>query len=187
MIGAASAVCTLLEVAIGIVSRLQRAYKQAKELKEVLQGCNYELCDTKSIVQAVRDEEALKSTGVAHQLDRIEAVVKKLLRLLGALDPGCKGPLRQLAHQLVQGSKEQKTLTELMAELTRAKTNLGLRMQVANIGLTRSVEGSSIENSAVLHHVNEVLQVALGEGQGLKSPARSRHRAEKGTKYPPVF
>lgn len=135
----------------------------------------------------MRDEQALQTAAVASQIARIEALVQKLVHFLRGLDPGGKGPLRQLAHQLVQGSKEQKTLTGLIDELTRAKSNLGLRIQVANVGLTRNVEGSLTVNSAILHRVDEALQVALGEGQGLKLSARLSNRAEQGMRAPRRF
>jgi hypothetical protein len=48
----------------------------------------------------------------------------------------------------VHGSKDEKTLADIMNELTRAKSNLSLRLQVANVGLTRTVENTIVANVA---------------------------------------
>jgi hypothetical protein len=60
-----------------------------------------------------------------------------------------------------------------MDELTRAKSNLSMHAQVANVGLTHTVEDIVVANAAIVDRINLLLQQVFGEGRGLKTkPSR---------------
>jgi hypothetical protein len=158
VIGVAAAALALLETAIGISGRIRDAYESQKHLGRVLDSHKEELTTTKTIVQTVKDENALQTASVASELVNIEAIGKRLVDLLKTLEPGNKGALRQFIHQVVQGSKDERTLAAIMAELTRSKRNLSL---------TRTAQDTIVANAAVVEQINTTLQKVLGEGQEL--------------------
>jgi hypothetical protein len=98
----------------------------------------------------------------------IEDLVAKLIDCLTPLDPGNKSSIRQFAHQLVKGSKDEKAVADKMTELGRAKSSLILRIQVANVGLTRGVEEAIVANADVINRIHTLLQQTFGAGRGLK-------------------
>jgi hypothetical protein len=72
------------------------------------------------------------------------------------------------------------TLADIMNELSRAKSNLGLRLQVANVGLTRTVENTITANAEVVSRIDLLLQQEFGKGQGLKIAELLRDRSPRG-------
>ncbi|KAF2184493.1 hypothetical protein K469DRAFT_634037 [Zopfia rhizophila CBS 207.26] len=168
VLSAVSAASSLLEAAIGIIRRIRKALEQQKDLTKVLSSYHDELMNIKNVIQIVKDEEALQTAAVASQLVRIEDFAARLVDSLQFVDPGTKSSMRQLAHQLVQGSKDEKALASIMDELGRAKSSLSLRIQVANVGLTRIVGNTLVANAEVVNRVDLVLQQVFGEGRGLK-------------------
>jgi len=168
VLGAISAASSLLEAAIGIIGRIRKAHEQQKDLARILSGYHDELMNTKDIVRIVKDEEALQTATVVSQLVSIEALAVRFVDYLKTMDPGTKRPLRQLAHQLMQGSKEEKAIADIMNKLGHAKSSLSLGIQIANVGLTRVVGDTLVANIEVVHRVDLVLQKVLGEGGGLK-------------------
>jgi hypothetical protein len=67
-----------------------------------------------------------------------------------------------------------------MDELTRAKCNLSLRIQVANVGPTGTVEDIVVANAAVVDRINLLLQQVFGEGRGLKIAELLKNRSPRG-------
>jgi len=117
-----------LEVAIGIVGRIRKAHEQQKDLARVLSSHYDELMNTNIIIQIIKDEEVLRTAAVASELVKIEAVAARLVNCLEMVDPGTKSSMRQLAHQLVHRSKDEKALADVMDELSHIKFNLSLRI-----------------------------------------------------------
>lgn len=180
MLGAVSAASGLLEAAISIIKRIRTAYERQKELVKILESYHDELITIESVLRIVRDEEALQTAAVASQLAIIEGLARTLRDCLQTLDPGAKGPLHQFAHQLVQGSKDEKALTVIMNKLARARSELGLHIQVANVGLTRIFGDKLVANTEVVRRVNFVLQQVFGEGRGLKIAMLLKNRPAQG-------
>jgi hypothetical protein len=76
--------------------------------------------------------------------------------------------MRQLAHQFVRGTKDQETLADIMADLDRAKADLSLRVQLANVGLTSMLHDTVLANAKVIDRMDRLLSELFGEHQGLK-------------------
>ena len=102
------------------------------------------------------------------ELTKLRAVGAKLVKCLRELDPGNKGMVRQLAHQLVHGTKEEETLADIMTDLDRAKVNLSLRVQLANVGLTRMVHDTVLANVEVINRIDRLLAEVFRESHGLR-------------------
>lgn len=180
VLGAVSAASTLLEVAIGIIERFRKAYERHKHLKKVLNSVRDELMNIKNIIQIVKDEKALRTADIASQLARIKALTGRLIDYLKAIDPNTKSSMRQLTHQLVRGSKNEKTLANIMDELGHEKSSLSLYIQVANVGLTRTVEDTTTANAEVVNQINLVLQQVFGEGRDLELAELLKNRPARG-------
>jgi hypothetical protein len=186
VLGAASAASGLLETSIRIVGRVRKANERQKELIRVLDNHDLELKNIKTIIQIVEDEDALQTAAVAAELVKLREIEKKLVECLKTLDPGGKGPIRKLAHQLVHGSKDEKTLADIMDELAHAKSDLSVRIQVANVGLTRTVEDTIVANAAAIDRIDQLLVPVFGEGRGLKIAQLLKDRSPQGLSYYPI-
>jgi hypothetical protein len=116
----------------------------------------------------VKDEEALRTAAVTGQLITIQGLAKQLHEYLQSLDPEGKSHLRQFTHQLFKGSQDEMTLAAIMEEVARAKSDLSLHIQVANVGLTKTIADGLAVNAGLVRRVDSILQQVLGKGQGLK-------------------
>ena len=55
---------------------------------------------------------------------------------------------------LVHGTKDEETLADIMRDLDRAKADLSLRVQLANVGLTRMVHDTVLANFKVINRMS---------------------------------
>jgi hypothetical protein len=152
-----------------VIKRVRKAYERQRELASLLDSYKDELVTIKDVLQIVRDEESLRTAAVASQLHGIESLARKLNICLQALDPGARGFVRQFTHQLAHGSKDEEA------------SDLSLRVQVANVGLTRTVGDKLVANAEVIGRVDLVLQQVFGEGRGLKIADLLKNRNTQGT------
>lgn len=60
------------------------------------------------------------------------------------------------------------TLAAIMEEVARAKSDLSLHIQVANVGLTKTISDGLAVNAGLVRRVDSILQQVLGKGQGLE-------------------
>jgi hypothetical protein len=67
-----------------------------------------------------------------------------------------------------------------MDEFIRAKSNLSMHAQVANVGLIRTVEDIVVVNTAIVDRINLLLQQVIGEGRGLKNADLLKNRSPRG-------
>jgi len=168
ILGAAAAAAGLLEGAIRLLSRLRNAYDRQKNMTEVLEQYELQINSINDVASAIIDEDALQTALVARELVKIQTLADKLVKFLKRLDPKGKGIARQLAHQLVHGTKDEETLADIMTELDREKASLVLSVQLANVGLTRVLRDTVQVNTTVVDRIDQLLTKILGEGQGLK-------------------
>jgi hypothetical protein len=168
VLGVASSVAQLLEGAIRVLKRVRKAYERHQNLAEVLDKHALEIENINAIVRAIVDEDALQTAVVTSELEKLHAIGAKLVNCLEELDPRNKGKVRQLAHQLVHGTKEEETLAYIMRSLDRAKADLILRVQLANVGLTRMVHDTVLANVEVISRIDRLLAEVFRESHGLK-------------------
>jgi len=164
-------------VALAIVERIRKAHERQKYLAPALSGYRNELRSINEIIQIVKDEKELQTAAVVSEVVKVEAVAARLVDCLKTVDPETRGSTRQLARQLVQGSKDEKALADVMDELSRAKSSLTLHIQAANVGLTRTVGDTILANAKVINRMNVVLQKVFGEGRGLKLAELLKNRS----------
>jgi hypothetical protein len=158
--------------ALGVGYRSDQTYPQGiratKNLANVLESHDDELVTIRNLTKVIRDEEALRTAAVISQLVRVEHHAKKLNNCLQSLDPGCRGLGRQITHQLVRGSAVERLLADIMDEISRAKSDLSLHIQVANVGLTKVVGDRFVANMKEVRRIEDILQQSFGRRWDLR-------------------
>ncbi|KAI0854553.1 hypothetical protein F4860DRAFT_499139 [Xylaria cubensis] len=127
-----------LDITTQIVRAVYTAVTSAVELSELLDSHQQELLKSKIIVKAAQDEpEVRKSTSVQASVESIGAsalAVQKHLEKLGG-----RGFFKEMAHQLLKGKQERKSLQKLMDKLTSAKADLTTSIGVLNVSLASTL------------------------------------------------
>lgn len=165
---AIQATTQLVEQAFRIFDRLRRANARQKALAEVLARHRRELESIKTIIGIIDDEEDLQIPTVATELVQLQAVQNKLAELLEKLDPKTASKVNQLARQLVHGSADEKKLGTIMDELVQVKTLLILRIQVAQIGVIRTIGKEAVVNAEVIKRIDACLREHIPNCEGLR-------------------
>ncbi|RYP70491.1 hypothetical protein DL771_005428 [Monosporascus sp. 5C6A] len=178
VLGAAAAASVLLETAIRSIERVRTASERQQNLTEVLDKYALELGNINTIVQMIKDEDSyLQTVNVASELTKLRAVGEELVQCLKTLDSGDKGSVHQPTHQLAHASDDWKKLAGIMEDLDREKSNVCLRIQFANVGLTSIVGDTVLANAEVIGRIDRLLVQVIGEGQGLKLASLLKGRA----------
>ncbi|KAK0623479.1 hypothetical protein B0T14DRAFT_494954 [Immersiella caudata] len=165
----AVAVAQLLEQSIQLLSRIRRAALRAKNLPTLIQQYSLEVSQTKSIVDLALSEPALRTPNVAAAIDSLKTAVEALRSHLTALGD-TRGVVRDFVRAFVKGQRDAEKLEGLMGELGRRKGDLGMYVQLANVGLTRRVGerlGLGVDVGAV-EAVGRVVSEKLGGEGGLR-------------------
>jgi len=144
LLGLLSAIDQLLETAIRSIARLRKAYERQKGLAKVFDGHLEELSHIRRIIRSVQSNSALRTTDVATSLQRLKRAEDKLVAHLKLIDPQNRGPLRQFSHQLTRGSSDQRTLAEIVSEVSQAKLDLSLSIGLAHVAVTQTIQGAVV-------------------------------------------
>lgn len=157
----------VVETVIRLFGALQKAQERQNDLPKLLETHRKELQNTKQIVNIVLNEEALHIDTVVSDLTDIDSYGTILKDYLIKLAKE-RTALQQYTRQLIRGPRDSAKLNGMMHDLQLAKGSLILKIQVAHVGLTRSVGDAVLVNCEIVERVNELLQQILGEGKGLK-------------------
>ena len=183
VLGVASSVAQLLDGAIRLLKRVRKAYDRHQNLTATLDKHALEIETINTLVCLIKNENALQTAVVITELDKLYAVGVKLVRCLEELDSGKKGIVRQLTHQLMHGGKDEETLANIMRDLDRAKGDLSIRVQLANVGLTRMVHDTVLANFDVINRMDSLLAGVFGKSHGLKLAGLLKDMDIKGGYY----
>jgi hypothetical protein len=173
-LSAIQAISQLLEQTCGIIRRLRNAHQRQKALVETLQRYHNELKSIKKIMEIMEDEEELHTPPVATELQQLGDLQTKLTKLLS----NAKSKTSQFARQLVQGSTDEKNLATMMDELGQVKATLLLRMQAANVGITKAVGKDVVANAFVIERIDSNLK-ELCEGLKIAQLIKGRRPSSK--------
>ena len=159
-----------MEQAFRIFGRLRKAHNRQKALVDVLIRHEKEIESVKMIVGIIDDEEEelRELPAVVTELARMQTVQKKLADLLEILDPKTRSKVNQFTRQLVHGSADEKKLSSIMDELSHVKSMLLLRIQVSNVGVTRSIEKEIVANADVIQRIDQTLREHVKNCEGLR-------------------
>ncbi|KAK4868925.1 hypothetical protein LT330_006534 [Penicillium expansum] len=159
---------TLLETSISIIGRLTAANKRRKALPSLLQEHLKELNDTQTIILVIRSEECLLTAAVTSGLAKIENLLLELLAYLQRLDPEGKSSTRQIAHQLIAGSKDEEELDGIFKRIHTAIKKISTHLAVAGVGLTRDTRDNIVANTAQIKQLDRTFREFFGNERGLK-------------------
>ncbi|RYN23068.1 hypothetical protein AA0119_g5795 [Alternaria tenuissima] len=168
VLAAIQATTQLVEQAFRIVDRLRKAHSRQKALADVLTRHRSELESIKAIIGIIDDEEDLQIPTVATELVRLQGVQVRLAELLENLDPKMTSKMNQIARQLTSGSADEKKLGDIMDELVQVKTMLVLRIQVAHVGVIRTIGKEAVVNAEAIQRIDEYLREHVHNCEGLK-------------------
>ncbi|KAI9643516.1 hypothetical protein NHQ30_008135 [Ciborinia camelliae] len=181
VIGAISAVSTLLESTIGLIERLRKTYDDQKNSTQTLERHVVDIQGILKILDLVKHVPDLRTAEVLSEIENIRMIARKIIGSLEVMIPGEKGQARRFAHQLTRGTQEKEALAKLMERLDRAKSNLGLSLHLVNVGVTRFVGNSVAINKDILTRIDTLLRNTIGEDGGLKIADLIKNRPLEGT------
>ena len=92
----------------------------------------------------------------------------KLSEFLEELDPKPKGRVNQFARQFVHGSADEKKLCDIMNEVAHVKAMLLLRIQVADVGVMRTIGKQLVANAEVIQRIDQFLREQVDDCKGLR-------------------
>lgn len=118
-------------------------------------------------MELVRNENALKTPSVGGAINTVDSVGKALLEHLFKINSS-KSPVQEFFHQLVSGKKEEDKIESIIKDLSSAKTNVVIHVQIANVGLVQGVGQAVQLNIAAVKEMNKLLEERLGSGHVLK-------------------
>lgn len=168
LVSAVQATTQLVEQAFRILARLRKAHERQKGLVDVLTRHENELRSIKAIIGIIDDEDDLKTPSVAEELVRLQDVQTRLAKLLETLDPKTRSKVNQIARQFVQGSADEKKLSDIMNDLMHVKTMLLLRIHLVNVGVVANVEKGLVANAVVIQRIDESLREHVYNCEGLR-------------------
>jgi hypothetical protein len=130
-----------------VFKRINKAYKQQKELTPVLDKYRLELERIRDLYELVKNEKALEGANVSEPLTRLKQLEDKLCHWIAKVDPGDKNSLRRFADQLVSGQNDRKKLDGIMRDLDRVKDDLNLVIDVHQARMSYNISQAVVTNS----------------------------------------
>ncbi|KLU84063.1 hypothetical protein MAPG_03108 [Magnaporthiopsis poae ATCC 64411] len=165
----ATAAAGALEQSIQLFSRFRQAARRQKGLPELVEKYLAEVSQAKKIVELAASEEGLKTPNVGACIAKLAAAGEVLHGHLEQMEKAsAKGPVRGFVNQLVSGKSDQEKLGSIMRDVGNAKQDLGMYIQLANVGLTRAVGDTIRVNTMAVEAVNKQLAETLGPVYSLK-------------------
>jgi hypothetical protein len=76
--------------------------------------------------------------------------------------------MNRIARELVHGSANEKKLTAIMHELGTVKQSLLLRIQVAQVGIMRTMQKKLVANADVIQRIDRSLREQVSNCEGLQ-------------------
>lgn len=116
----------------------------------------------------IEDEEGLQTPSVIAELLRLCDAQTRLAKVLNKLDPKEKNRVNQMAHQLVQGSSDERIMSAIMDQVGHAKTSLLLHIQIASVREVGNVEKRLVADAVVIQRIDESLREHLKTCEGLQ-------------------
>ncbi|KAF1847244.1 uncharacterized protein K460DRAFT_306212 [Cucurbitaria berberidis CBS 394.84] len=177
----ASGVIGFIETGIALIGRLRKAYQRQTDLSQSLLNHSQELEKIETSIKLVRDEDALQTAAVTSELVEMEKVTKNLIALLKELSKS-RGAAHQYVHQLVSGSEEEEKLSTVIDQISRSHEHLALRLQVAHVGLTKTLDSKMAVDMEAVQRIDKLLQEVFGDARKLEMVefVRSRNPQENG-------
>lgn len=180
VLSAVSAVISTLDIVIRTIKELYDARERQQNLSKVLKTHEQEIYNIRQILRVVKQETVLQTVALVEDLEQLQLHGENLGTSLEQYGKD-RGQIKQYANQLFNGKRQIDDLAEIMANMSHAKANLNIKIQVVHVGLTRSVGNIVVVNCEMVERLDRKLQKIFGEGQGLKLAELLRHKQRRGT------
>lgn len=177
---AVSAAISTLDFVINTMKGLYDARERQQNLSKVLKTHEQELYNIRQILNVVQQETVLQTVDLIEDLEQLQLHGENLGTSLDQYGKD-RGQIQQYANQLFNGKRQIDDLAEIMANMSRAKANLNIKIQVVHVGLTRSVGNTAVVNCEMVERLDRKLQKLFAEGQGLKIAEVLGHKQRRGT------
>ncbi|KAK6225707.1 hypothetical protein QIS74_01754 [Colletotrichum tabaci] len=167
IVGASSAIASLAQQSLQLLTRIQDALEYAESITTYLTNIRNDVATVESIVQSISKEVALQVSDITPALTGIFDATKQLgefvEELLTHTEQG--GGFRKFTRGLLQGPSEQQQLNGYKENLLQAKATLLLRIQASTVGLFKK-QGTTVINLMVVSQVERWLQNLPGSIDG---------------------
>ncbi|KAF2963578.1 hypothetical protein GQX73_g9995 [Xylaria multiplex] len=145
---------------------IKRATDKQKEQPALLETYGAEVNETKNIVELVQNQDQLQTAGTIATIQRVEKIGKALKEHLMHIIKD-RSAVENFTHRLAQESADQRELASIMEQLTGAKQNLILQIQVANVGLMKKMNETLAINTELVTKMNNIVRGSLGQEHSL--------------------
>jgi hypothetical protein len=166
---------SLLETAISSVRTIQTARRQVKELPKTLSDTSTQLEGLVQSLTLVKSEPNLQTASVMVQVTAIIGVAEEVRDVLETSRKRQeKSSGRQMMHALATGNEDEKQITSVARRLDSVRSELMLRIVVAQVGLIGSLSDGFRVAALTLADVNAKVNNCLGTNLILAEMTRGR-------------
>lgn len=133
------------------------------------------------MLEVIQKEPSLRTPDVQVTVATIHAAARSLYQFLAAQKTALeKGNVQGYLRQLFRGSQDLERLDAIMDKLTRAKMDLGAKIQLVNAGMMGQIGSTVRINTQAVEEMNGRVQALLGSDRGQKYAEQGRGRQEIG-------
>ncbi|GKT49617.1 uncharacterized protein ColSpa_09798 [Colletotrichum spaethianum] len=165
-----------------VCSASQSAYLKQKHGAKYLQGVRGDVKATLDVLELLNAEKELRQDQVDKAAYQVALKGQNIFQLIHDLGQKSElgGGFKRFMDHLLDGPAEQARLDEMRKELNESKATLILALQMAQVGLIRSVgKGDIIVNVQIVTQIDERVQQCTGSEEGLRLAQLLQQRAWK--------
>ncbi|KAK2060747.1 hypothetical protein LY76DRAFT_540366 [Colletotrichum caudatum] len=184
-VGAVAACIDILTRSVLLLEQARKAWVRQKNGVSYLQGVIGDVKSTLTILELLAAEPELRQDQVNKAAHQVAQKGRNLCNFIEDLTDKSQngGGFQKFMDQLLHGPGEQLRLENLRGELGDSKTTLILALQMAQVGLIRSMGKSDvIVNVEVVTKVDQRIQTWPGLEEGLRLVKLLQQRAWKDEK-----
>ncbi|KAI6777572.1 uncharacterized protein J7T54_002883, partial [Emericellopsis cladophorae] len=162
-IGAAASIIGIIGAALTVIQEIRNARGRVRGTSETLDNMSKHLDAIVESLSLVRDEDRLQTARVELQVKAITNITAELRSFLDSLAARQREKtMSQFFYALKSGDKDDKKLQGILDQLDRARSELGLRISVAQVGLVGSLQDGFRVAFGVLEQINTRVNKVLG-------------------------
>jgi hypothetical protein len=146
-----------------VVQQAHKARESVKGVSKTLENVSTQLDALSGSLQFLKKEPRLQTASIEKQVDVIINIATEMKLFFDMLEAKQKkSGIRQFAHALKSGDKDDEDLSGIVTRLSSAREELILRVSVVNVGLTGNVNDGFQVAQHVVMEINENVKRMLG-------------------------
>lgn len=180
--GTAASVIGLIGTAFSIFQEVRKAQAKVKGASKSLQAVTGYVESVEQSLNLVEREPALQTPQIIQQLTAIGEIALNLREFLDQLVvQQQRRAVAQFVHALKAGDAEEKELDKILGRLDQGRSELVLRIQLAQVGLMGNMQSGFRVAFGVLNETNNRVNSILGVNLELAELLKGRQYRETGT------